>query len=104
MNNSIYTIFIWSVIFVSVSLGGDSIYERINKRQVSEKRLKNVWFTGLVISFHTLEMSCLWLTGSSQNFFEEIPNDKVSSPHYLKSLMKLNKHGNSLIRDPRSIS
>ena len=37
MNNSIYAIFIWSVIFVSVSRGGDSIYERIHKRQVSEK-------------------------------------------------------------------
>ena len=50
--------------------------------------------TVLFISFQTLEMSCLWWTDSSQNFFEEIPNEKkTSSPHYLKILMKLSKHG-----------
>ena len=52
-------------------------------------------------------MSCLWWTGSSQIFFEEIPFwKKVSSPHYLKMLMKLSKRGisYSLKRDLRSIS
>ena len=34
--------------------------------------------TGLGISFHTPEMSCLWWTGSSQFFWKR----KVSSPHY----------------------
>ena len=62
--------------------------------------------TGLGISFQTLEMSCLWWTGSSQIFFEEMPNEKVSSPHYLKTLMKLGRHGisYSLKCNPRSIS
>ena len=36
--------------------------------------------TGLGISFQTLEMSCLWRTGSSQKIFEEIPNEKSILP------------------------
>ena len=71
------------------------------------KAVTKVFSTGLVISFQTLEMSCLWWTGSSQCFFVKIPNEKkISSPHYLKISSKLSKHGlsYSLKRDPRSIS
>ena len=39
--------------------------------------------TGLGISFQTLEMCCLWWTGSSQKFFEEIPNEKKYHPHII---------------------
>ena len=39
--------------------------------------------TGLVISFHTLEMSCLWGTSSSQFLFEEIPNEKKYHAHII---------------------
>ena len=62
-------------------------------------------FTGLVISFHTLEMSCLRWTGSSQLYWGNAKWKYVLRPHYLKILMKLSKHGisYSLRRDPRSI-
>ncbi len=38
-------------------------------------------YTGLGISFQTLEMSCLWWTGWSQIFFEEILNEKKYHAH-----------------------
>ena len=75
--------------------------------QIFSENIAYFLCTGLFISFKTLEMNCLWQTGSSQIFFEKIPNEKkVSSPNYLKILMKLNKNGisYSLRRDPRSIS
>ena len=62
----------------------------------------NLKSTGLGISFQTLEMNCLWWTG----FWGNTKCKNVSSPHYLKILMKLSKHGisYSLKCDPRSIS
>ena len=53
MNNLIYTIFIWSVIFVSVSRGGDSIYAT-HKRQVSEKGEKMSGFINHRITINIL--------------------------------------------------
>ena len=35
------------------------------------------------VSFHTLEISCLWWTGSSQNVFEETPNEKKYHLHII---------------------
>ena len=58
-------------------------------------------------NIHTLEMSCLWWTGSSQIIFEEITNEKkVSFFHYHQILMKLSEHciSYSLKCDLRSIS
>ena len=62
--------------------------------------------TGWGISFHTLEMSFLWWTGSSQKFLRKYQMKKVSFSHYLKILMKSSKHGISytLKRHPRSLS
>ena len=41
-------------------------------------KLEEIISTGCIISFHTLEMSCLWWTG-----FEEIPNEEKYNPHII---------------------
>ena len=45
--------------------------------------------TGLFISFHTLEMSCFWWTGSSQLFFVKIPNEKSIIPTLSENLNQI---------------
>ena len=44
---------------------------------------KSTRYTGLGISFQTLEMNCLRWTGSSQIFFEETQNEKKYHPNII---------------------
>ena len=76
----------------------DTIWAHFLRRRPKKKlseikpRLKNTkqfWkkqYTGLFISFHTLEMSCFWWTGSPQLFFEKIPNEKKYHTHIIWKL------------------
>ena len=57
---------------------------------------------GLFISFHTLEMSCFWWTGSSQLFFVIIPKEKSIIPTLSENLIKLSKHGLSYSQSLKS--